>query len=256
MGLKMNGDKYILSSVYHVLEILDLLAQEQILGVAEISSRLKLNKTSVFRYLYTLESGGYVYKTSDAKYVLGKKFVYMGSIVGERQTEFSLARPELVKLRDQVNETVHLSILLSDFTIMFIDKVSGNQTLQMRSQIGYQIPAYCSGSGKVLLAGVLGTEREAELENIKLVKKTENTIVSYPVLLQELKKIKEQGYGEEAGEAEEGLSCIAVPVRNLQRQVIAAVSISGATIKFQERREKYVASLKETAQRIEQILGL
>lgn len=252
----MNNDKYMLSSVYHTMSILDLLAQEQLLGVAEISSRLKLNKTSVFRYLYTLESGGYVYKTSDARYMLGKKFVYMGAIVSERQTEFSLARPELLKLRDQVDETVHLSILLSDLNIMFIDKVSGNQTLQMRSQIGYQIPAYCSGSGKVLLAGLLGTEREAELEQIKLEKKTERTIVSYPMLLQELKKIQEQGYGEEDSEAEEGLSCIAVPIRNLDHQIIAAVSISGATVKLQEHRERYVAALKETAQKIEQVLGL
>ena len=252
----MSEDKYLLSSVSQTIKILDLLGEEQMLGVAEISQRLKINKTSVFRYLYTLEAGGYVYKTSDAKYMLGQKFVYMGAIVQERQTEFSLARPEMVRLRDEVGETVHLSILLPDLQMMFIEKVSGNQALQMRSQIGYQIPAYCSGSGKVLLSGLLGTEREEELRKIRLEKKTENTITDYAALLATLRNVKKQGYGEENGEAEEGLSCLAAPIRNMRGDVIAALSISGSTERIRENREMFIGKLLGTAAAIQRVLGL
>lgn len=252
----MAEDRYLLSSVSQTIKILDLLGEEQILGVAEISQRLKINKTSVFRYLYTLEAGGYVIKTSDAKYMLGHKFVYMGNIVAERQTAFSLARPELVKLRDETGETVHLSILTSNLTLMFIDKVDSNQTFQMRSRVGYQIPAYCSGSGKVLLAGLLGTERENELKNLKLEKKTARTIVTYEDLIRNLIMVREQGFGEENGEAEEGLSCLAAPIQNLMGEVKAAVSISGSTVRLQENREKYIEKLKETAHVISNILGI
>lgn len=252
----MAEDRYLLSSVSQTIKILDLLGEEQILGAAEISQRLKINKTSVFRYLYTLEAGGYVIKTSDAKYMLGHKFVYMGNIVAERQTAFSLARPELVRLRDETGETVHLSILTSDLTLMFIDKVDSNQTFQMRSRIGYQIPAYCSGSGKVLLAGLLGTEREKELKNLKLEKKTARTIITYEDLIKNLTMVREQGFGEENGEAEEGLSCLAAPIQNLMGEVRAAVSISGSTIRLQENREKYIEKLIETAHVISNILGI
>lgn len=252
----MAEDRYLLSSVSQTIKILDLLGEEQILGVAEISQRLKINKTSVFRYLYTLEAGGYVIKTSDAKYMLGHKFVYMGNIVAERQTAFSLARPELVKLRDETGETVHLSILTSDLTLMFIDKVDSNQTFQMRSRVGYQIPAYCSGSGKVLLAGLLGTEREKELKSLKLEKKTAHTIISYEDLIKNLTMVREQGFGEENGEAEEGLSCLAAPIQNLMGEVRAAVSISGSTVRLQENRQKYIDKLIETARVISNILGI
>lgn len=252
----MTGDRYLLSSVFQTIKILDLLGEEQILGVAEISQRLKINKTSVFRYLYTLEAGGYVIKTSDAKYMLGHKFVYMGNIVAERQTSFSLARPELVKLRDETGETVHLSILTPDLSLMFIDKVESNQTLQMRSRIGYQIPAYCSGSGKVLLAGLLGTEREEELKDLKLERKTEHTIVTHEDLIRNLTMVRDQGFGEENGEAEEGLSCLAAPIQNMMGDVRAAVSISGATVRLQENRENYIEKLKETACVISKILGI
>ena len=80
----MDHDKYLLSSVTNSIRILDLLGEEELLGVAEISAKLQMNKTSVFRYLYTLESGGYVRKTNDAKYTLGRKFVSMADIVTSR----------------------------------------------------------------------------------------------------------------------------------------------------------------------------
>ena len=80
----MDHDKYLLSSVTNSIRILDLLGEEELLGVAEISVKLRMNKTSVFRYLYTLESDGYVRKTGDAKYTLGDKFIVMADIVKER----------------------------------------------------------------------------------------------------------------------------------------------------------------------------
>lgn len=255
-GSIMKDKSYLLSSVCNALEILDLLAKEPVLGVAEISQRLGINKTSIFRYLYTLEASGYVFKSGDAKYMLGKKFVYMGSIVEERQTEFSLAKPELITLRDKLNETVHLSILLPDKNLMFIDKVSGTQTMQMRSQIGYQMPAYCSGSGKVLLAGLLEMGGENEIRNIKLDRKTENTITDTDQLLISLRNIIENGYGVEDGEAEEGLSCIAVPIKNRQGYTVAAVSVSGLTVSFQKKKEEYVLALKETSARVEKVMGM
>lgn len=252
----MDDEKYLLSSVSNSIRILDLLGEEEMLGVGEISSRLNINKTSTFRYLYTLEAGGYVYKTADAKYMLGKKFVYMASIVEERQSELSRARPVLMRLRDTINETIHLSVLLPDLNMMFVEKVSGTQALQMRSKVGYQIPAYQSGSGKVLLAGLLGTEREDDIGRINLEKKTERTIIDHAALFKELRMTREKGYGEENGEAEEGLSCLAVPISNCRKETIAAMSISGPTVRIQEHHAKYLDELMRAKQDVEHALGL
>ena len=251
----MEKDKYLLSSVFNAIKILDLLGEEEMLGVAEISTKLNINKTSVFRYLYTLEASGYIYKTVDAKYILGKKFIYMASIVEDRQNEFTVARPFLVKLRDRVNETVHLSILLPDLNLMFIEKVASNQSMQMRSRVGYQMPAYLSGSGKVLLAGLLGTDRENELKHLRWEKRTEHTITDYQTLLEELKITKQRGYGEENGEAEDGLSCLAVPIQDYNGDTIAAISISGVTIRLQEHREEYLNALAEAKAEVERSTG-
>ncbi len=251
----MNEDQYLLSSVTNALRILDLLSEEELLGVAEISKRLKLGKASAFRLLYTLEYKGFVIKNQSAKYMLGRKFCYFGEVVANRQNDYSLAKPELIKLRDRVNETVHLSILLPDLNLTFLDKVSSSHSLQMNSRIGYQMPAYCSGSGKVLLSDLLGTDREKELQNLKLEKKTDTTITDYETLRKELQIIKEQGYGMDNEESEVGLTCISVPVATYNHKSVCAISISGATQRIIQNKELYIEALKETAGNVAKLLG-
>lgn len=251
----MDEDKYLLSSVSNALRILDLLSEEELLGVAEISKRLNLGKASAFRLLYTLEYKGFVIKNQSAKYMLGRKFCYFGEVVSNRQSDFSLAKPELICLRDKLNETVHLSILLPDLNLTFLDKVSSSHSLQMNSRIGYQMPAYCSGSGKVLLADLLGTDREKELNDIQLQQKTETTITDHQTLIEELRKIKDCGYGLDNEESEIGLTCIAVPVLTYNGKAVAAISISGATQRINQNKESYVTSLKEASGKIAKLLG-
>ena len=126
---------------------------------------------------------------------------------------------------------------------------------QMNSRIGYQMPAYCSGSGKVLLADLLETDRENELKNIELQKKTETTITDYSTLLKELYKIKETGYGIDKEESEVGLTCIAVPILTYNGKAVAAISVSGAAQRIEQNELSYVSALKDTSNKISKLLG-
>ncbi len=251
----MNEDQYLLSSVTNALCILDLLSEEELLGVAEISKRLKLGKASTFRLLYTLEYKGFVIKNQSAKYMLGRKFCYFGEVVANRQNDYSLAKPELIKLRDRVNETVHMSILSPDLNLVFIDKVSSSHFQQMKSRIGYQMPAYCSASGKVLLSNLLEINGEKELRNLKLEKRTDATITDYETLRKELQTIKEKGYGMDNEESEVGLTCISVPVTTYHHQSVCAISISGATQRIIPNKDFYIEALNETASNVGKLLG-
>lgn len=252
----MAGDQYLLSSVGNALDILDLLSRKEFLGVAEISKELKLGKTSVFRLLYTLEAKGFVLKDGHAKYMLSKKFSYFGDVVAQRRDDYALAKPELIKLRDRVNETVHMSMLLSNNHVIFVEKINANHNLQMQSRIGFEMPAYCSGMGKVLLSVFLDTERERELKELKFEKHTETTISNCEDLLKELRKIKQQGYGIDNEESEVGLACVAVPVLDKDGNCHLAISVSGAAQRIMENAERYIKELRKTAARISELLGL
>ena len=252
----MGDDKYQLSSVTNALKILDLLADRSPLGLAEISKSLGLGKSSSFRLLYTLEACGFVVKTEETKYMLSRKFVFYGSQVSSRNDHYSLARPVLEELRDRYGEATHMSVLLPNLNLMFVEKADSSYNFQMKSVTGFDQPAYLSGSGKVLLASLIGTPREDELKSIKLEKKTRTTIDNYNDLMAELNHIREQGYAIDNEESEVGLTCIAVPVFNSTGDYQYAVSISGATQRVRENQIEYLAALRETADKIADLMGL
>lgn len=251
----MDNDKYLLSSVYNTLEVLDLLSQHKEMGVAEIAKALDMGKASVFRMLYTLEKKEYVHKTSNAKYMLGIKFAHYGSLVLERRNDISNIKPFLQKLRDKHNETTHLAILDDDYNIIFMDKEASNSTIQMTSRIGAKMPAYETGTGKVLLASKLDESLEREIQNFEIKKKTDYTITDKAALIEELKKIREQGYGEDQEESEIGLTCYAAPVKDITGNTVAAISISGPAARMRQNKEALINSVKETAAYISRAMG-
>jgi len=251
----MDNDKYLLSSVYNTLEILDLLSKHEELGVADISKELNMGRASIFRMLYTLEKKGFVHKTSNAKYKLGIKFAHYGSIVLERINDFSIAKPFLQRLRDEHNLTTHLAILDDDYNIIFMAKELSKATIQMTSKVGAKLPAYCTGTGKVLLASRLDSELEEKIKSFELKRLTAETITDSNKLIEELNRIKEKGYGADLEESEIGLTCFAAPVKDITGKVIAAISISGASKVMVQNKEALVGSLKETASEISKAMG-
>ncbi|MDV3429225.1 MAG: IclR family transcriptional regulator [Bacillota bacterium] len=253
----MSDDRYLLSSVYNTLEVLDLLSKHEELGVAEISNELDMGRASVFRMLYTLEKKEYVHKTSNAKYKLGIKFAHYGSIVLERQNYVSIAKPFLQKLRDKHNLTTHLSILDEDdnSNIIVMEKELSKSAIQMTSKIGSKMPSYCTGTGKTLLASRLNEEFESLIKSYSLNKLTDTTITDNDKLIEELKRIQKQGYAVDLEESEFGLICFAAPVKDITGKTVAAISVSGAAEVMRKNKEPLVDSVKETAKEISNAMG-
>lgn len=133
-GDNLANDQYILQSVDNTLQVIELLSQNTDIGVAEISRELGLGKATVFRILTTLENRNFVKKDGLAKYQLGVKFAFFGSIVQEQFDYVSEIRPFLIELRDTFNETAHTAMIDGE-NIVFVDKVLAKSTIQMSSKI-------------------------------------------------------------------------------------------------------------------------
>lgn len=250
-----NKNQYILQSVDNTLILIELLAKEEKLGIAEISRKLNIGKSTVFRMLATLENKKFVNKTFDGKYELGIKFAHYGSIVVERQDFTKIARPYLSQLRDQFNETTHLAVLDDDFYILFVVKEKSNTSIQMSSNIGVKLPAYNTAVGKAILTFLPDDVIEDYLSNVEFVKKTYSTISDSISLKKELQKIRRLGFSEDLEESEMGLTCFAAPVRNIKGEVIAAVSISGPSVRMEKNRASLIKAVQTTADRISNAFG-
>ena len=111
--------------------------------------------------------------------------------------------------------------------------------------VGSIRPSYCAASGKCLLA--FAPEYVQRFVGCKLQKFTEYTITDWDELLQELEKVRQQGYAVEREEVELGMTCVAAPVFSVVC-IIAAISVSSPVTHMTEEVQKtIIAQVKKTA---------
>jgi DNA-binding IclR family transcriptional regulator len=211
------------------------------LGVGELARELDLNKATVHRLLSSLESHRLVQQNPVSKrYRLGFRIYDLGQRVLARLNNVEFAEPHLERLSLEVGETAHLAIL-DDGMAYYVAKVESQRSLRMPSQVGKRIPTHCTAVGKTLLAAQSSADVDRIVAQHGLVRMTERTIVDRSKLEDELTRIRERGWALDNEEIEDGLRCVAAPVRDHTGSVAAAVSVSGPTARFTDEAIPRVA---------------
>ncbi len=235
------------SSVMKVFGILQALSEQKDIGITELSQRLMMSKSTTYRFLQTMKMLGYVTQEGEAdKYSLTLKLFEVGAKSLEYVDLITIADKEMNLISEQTNEALHLGTLDGDH-IIYTHKIDSRYNLRMHSRVGRRNPLYSTAIGKVLLA-----ERDEEfvrhtLQEVEFIKHTDKTLANVEQLLAELKQVKKQGYAEDNEEQEPGLRCIGAPVYDRFGNVIAGLSISFPTIRFDEKRMTYYVELLQTA---------
>jgi DNA-binding IclR family transcriptional regulator len=245
---------YSVAKAFTILEYMATAETPKELGV--ISQSLSMNKSTVYRFLATLESLGYVVQDQDSgRYALGSRVVWLASKFLERLDIRTIARPLLEQLVEETRETVHLAIL-DDFEVVYIDKVDGHQPVKMASRVGNRMSAHSTGLGKALLAQEDEHRWPVYVYAKGLPAFTPNTITNPEELYDHLRAIRQRDFAIDDCENEDGIRCVAVPVRDHTGKTIAALSISGWSLTMTpDRDEKLAVLAKKTAQMLSQRLG-
>jgi DNA-binding IclR family transcriptional regulator len=122
---------------------------------------------------------------------------------------------------------VHLAVL-EGWQVLYLERLQSPHPIGfMRSRVGAAVPAYCTSLGKTLLAFLSADALEGWLDTQAFKPMTPDTITSPRRLLKELRVIRERGYAVDEQEHEIGVRCVAAPVWNHSREVVAAVSVAG-----------------------------
>ena len=212
---------------------------KQSYSIQDLSLSLSLPKPTIHRILSTLRNFGYVAQDELSKeYHLGFRLVELGHTVLDRIDLRKLAEPFLGNLARLAQETVHL-VILDQGEIVYLDKVeevNDQRSLRMASRIGMRNYAHSCAVGKVLLAALSDVEVDEIIAQKGLPRMTKNTIVRPGELKKHLAAVKTQGFAVDDEENEEGIRCVAAPVRNDRGEVIAAISISGPSVRLTEER--------------------
>jgi IclR family transcriptional regulator, KDG regulon repressor len=222
------GQPELLASVQNAIRIMrEFSFEEPVLGITELSDRLGLSKSAVYRILQTLCAEGVLQQNlKTRKYFLGITAFEIGCVVYHDIEICNVASPLLNKLLNSVRGVLQL-VMYDQGSIVYLLKLPEDRETQIFNRMGKRVPAYATASGKVLLA----FQHEKEKTRVcseKLQSFTSNTITDQNVLKEELAMIQEKGYAQSKEEFRLGMYSVAVPIFDeITKHIIAAISITG-----------------------------
>lgn len=231
-------------SSQRTLQLLELLtAREEPMTFTAIADSLGFPRSSLHGLLTTLTDFGWLrFDPQSRSYALGIRAMEAGNAYMRSQDLPTRARPIMTRVRNELDETVQLSVLDGRFNV-YVAKVDGGQALRLASEVGRRLPAHATGLGKVLLANLPEGELDDRLGMASLERFTDKTICTRAALRSELARIRAVGYGTDQEEYSRGVCCVAAPVRDHTGHVTAAMSVSAPKIRFERARRRQALEL-------------
>ena len=244
-------------SVERALDILTaFMPQNEALGTQEISLKLDLHRSTVNRLLHVLASRGFLQQDpATRKFCLGPVIAHLGGALINSLSEglLKIAVPFLDALRDRVGETVVLETAYNrDTVIAYL--AEGLGPVRIKGTLGHHHLYNASAGAKAILAHSDSEFVESILSG-KLQQLTPRTNTDRNKLLDEMRRIRKQGFAFDNEGSNIGISAFGCPIFNYEGKPVAAAVVAGPTQSVAwERRGDIVPLLKETAAAISEQL--
>jgi len=225
------------------------------LSVAEVAKQTGLSRAAVRRLLITLERLGYA-EANGRGYCLTPGVLKLGFSYLSSASLPVLAQRELERITENTHESSSLSVRDGD-EIVYVARSSTKRVMSIALSVGSRLPAYCTSMGRVLLSALAEEELTAYLKRLNARAYTPKTITSSSALAKIIRRARSDQFALTDGELELGLRSIAVPVRNRQGQVVAAMNIGvhAARVSSKEMIQRFLPVLQESARNLSQYLG-
>jgi DNA-binding IclR family transcriptional regulator len=248
-------EQHSVKTIQKTFKVLEILSEKQPAKPSELLQESGLPRSNLYRILGTLMDLGYVEKVSDSRYCLSFKMFKIGNTVRGMDQLSLVARPYMAALAEMSEETINLAVLY-DQRVLYTDKIESKHYLRLDQPIGKSDPLHCTALGKILLSGLDDVELEVFLKSKTLVPYTRNTITDPEVLRGVIRNIKRQGYAIDVEELSYGIHCISSRVCDHTNKVIAAISISGPSVRLtKEKMEALRIPLMMNAAEISRKMG-
>ena len=222
----------LVQSVDRALRIIEFLAENPTgAGITEISKSLGLSKGTVHRLISTLKERDFAYQSSNTElYRLSYKILYLYNCISNNIDMFKVSRPIIRKFADKDDATVHLATLDEKRSnIVYIDRIepmNSQKLFVMSSRVGKKAPCYCTAAGKMLLSQYSDDEIRDIMKGEEYKTYTDKTIKNIDEFLEEIHKVRKQGYAHDENEYDHGIICISIPIYNSNGKIDFTMSVT------------------------------
>lgn len=218
--------------------------------LAELVRRTGLPKATVHRLCGDLVTARLLDRATEG-YRLGSHLFELGMRASVERGLVEVATPFMEDLYELTHETVHLGVR-EGHDVMYAAKIGGHRQADSPSRIGGRLPLHCTAIGKALLAHA-PDDVVAEYLSGPMLRRTPRTVIAPGLLHRQLEQVRETGLAFEFEESAQGLVCIAAPVLDTGHGIMAAISVTGPTTRFDPQR--HGAPLRAAASGIQTTLA-
>ncbi|MGZ4344740.1 MAG: IclR family transcriptional regulator [Solirubrobacteraceae bacterium] len=228
-----------------------VLESKQPIALAELASASGIPKSTASRLMTALERRGLVEQDGPrGRLRPGPAILRLAERGLLERNVVEMSRESLDALGEATGETINLAVAGRD-GVEHVAQVESRHFVGVGQWLGRAVEYHCTANGKVFLAFGRATLSEQPLRRY-----TPKTITDPAQLEAELETVRRQGFATTVDELETGLAAVAAPVRGAGGDVVAALSISGPTLRMTPRRIRELEPvLIEEAHSLERRLG-
>jgi DNA-binding IclR family transcriptional regulator len=247
-----------LSTLDRGLRILELLAGENArsgMTLTELGQALGMHRSTLFRFLATLRARGYIDRDPITdRYRLASRVLTIAGAFLDRFDVRHVARPALQGLCDRTRELVHLATL-DRGEVVTIERIEGNDPVSLMTGIGARRPAYCTASGKAMMAYLPAEDVDLLIAG-DMPAYTERTITTPESFHEHLAEVRRLGYAIDDEERILGIRCAAAPLFGHDGGIAGAISVAAPIQRTPPDRLHHLGiEVRTTADAISRQLG-
>ena len=209
-----------LDRAFELLELMAAAGGE--VALSQLATASGLPVPTIHRIVRTLVASGYVLQLPSRRYALGPRLIRLGE--SATRTVEGWAGPHLLALAEATGETANLAMLDGDMVVYVAQVPSSRHTVRMFTEVGRRVFAHCTGVGKALLTQLPEADVRGMVARAGMPALTEHTVTHVDELMEQLARVRAQGYAVDDGEQEPGVRCVAVAVPGSRAM---ALSVSG-----------------------------
>lgn len=215
------------SVVDRVLDVIEVFYAQPEASLTDVAARTGLDPATLLRYLGQLTERGWTERDPLTKrYRLGPQAIALGNAATVARPIRQEARAHMARLVQAYGETANLAMRQGD-DLVIVDAVESTQSIKRGAQIGQRDTWHNSSVGKAVLAQLTRSEAEALIGPGPFSRATEHTITDPQQLFDQLAEIRRTGFATDLEEAEVGLRCVGVAIRDADGSPRFALSVSG-----------------------------
>lgn len=239
--------------IERMMKLLDALAEHaDPVPLKQLALDTGLHPSTAHRILGAMTQSGFVDRTDAGIYRLGIRLLELGSLVKSRISLRDTAMPAMLRLHAATGESVNLGIRAGD-EIVYVERTSsGRSSVRVVHIVGARAPLHTTATGKLFLVEDGIDKVRDYAKRTGLPPSTPESLTTIQALEKELEKVRRHAVAFDLDEVEAGVRCIAAGIRDDSGELIAGLSLSTPSERF---NPDWAPLVRETANEISRSLG-